>query len=37
MITVAAAWILLQEPITIFMLISGIIITFGVILVNKEF
>jgi drug/metabolite transporter (DMT)-like permease len=37
MITVAAAWILLQESITILMLVSGIIITFGVILVNKEF
>ena len=37
LITVAAAWILLQESITILMLISGIIITFGVILVNKEF
>jgi drug/metabolite transporter (DMT)-like permease len=37
LITVAAAWILLQESITILMLVSGIIITFGVILVNKEF
>ena len=37
LITVAAAWILLQESVTIFMLVSGIIITFGVILVNKEF
>ncbi len=37
LITVAAAWILLQETVTIFMLVSGIIITFGVILVNKEF
>jgi drug/metabolite transporter (DMT)-like permease len=37
LITVAAAWILLQESITLLMLVSGIIITFGVILVNKEF
>jgi drug/metabolite transporter (DMT)-like permease len=37
LITVAAAWILLQESVTILMLVSGIIITFGVILVNKEF
>ena len=36
-ITVAAAWVLLQESITILMLVSGIIITVGVILVNKEF
>ena len=37
LITVAAAWILLQESVTILMLLSGIIITFGVILVNKKF
>ena len=37
LITVAAAWILLQESVTVLMLVSGIIITFGVILVNKEF
>jgi len=37
LITVAAAWILLQESVTLLMLLSGIIITIGVILVNKEF
>lgn len=37
LVTVVAAWVLLQESITVLMLLSGIIITFGVILVNKEF
>ena len=37
LVTVVAAWALLQESVTVLMLISGIIITFGVILVNKEF
>ena len=37
LVTVVAAWVLLQESVTVLMLISGIIITFGVILVNKEF
>jgi len=35
-ITVIAAWIFLKEEITLIMLLSGIIITAGVILVNKE-
>lgn len=36
LVTVAVAWILLNEEVTILMLISGIIITSGVILVNKD-
>jgi drug/metabolite transporter (DMT)-like permease len=35
-VTVLAAWILLAENITALMLLSGIIITTGVILVNKD-
>jgi drug/metabolite transporter (DMT)-like permease len=35
-VTVLSAWILLNESITILMLLSGVIITIGVILVNKE-
>ena len=35
-ITVIAAWLILSETITITMLISGILITVGVILVNKD-
>jgi len=35
-ITFIGAWILLKEEITFLMLLSGIIITFGVYLVNKE-
>lgn len=37
LVTVMAAWVFLQEAVTILMFVSGIIITFGVILVNKEF
>ena len=37
LVTVVAAWVLLQESVTILMFVSGIIITFGVILVNKDF
>lgn len=36
LVTVFAAWILLNESITLLMIISGIIITLGVVLVNKE-
>jgi len=36
LVTVLAAWVLLSESITILMIISGMIITFGVILVNRE-
>ncbi|MBT8381698.1 MAG: DMT family transporter, partial [Ignavibacteria bacterium] len=36
-VTVTAAWIFLNESITLHMLLSGIMITIGVILVNKEF
>lgn len=35
-VTVAAAWIFLHESITLLMLLSGIIITAGVFLVNKD-
>ncbi len=35
-VTVIAAWILLREDITLFMILSGLIITAGVYLVNKE-
>ncbi len=35
-VTVAAAWFFLKEEITLLMLISGIIITLGVFMVNKE-
>jgi drug/metabolite transporter (DMT)-like permease len=35
-ITVLAAWLILAESITVTMLISGLLITIGVILVNKE-
>lgn len=37
LVTVIAAWLLLSESITFLMLLSGAIITLGVILVNKEF
>ena len=36
LITVFAAWVLLNESITVLMIISGMIITLGVVLVNKE-
>ncbi len=36
LVTVLAAWVLLSESITLLMILSGIIITFGVVLVNKE-
>jgi len=36
LVTVLAAWVLLSESITALMILSGIIITLGVILVNKE-
>jgi drug/metabolite transporter (DMT)-like permease len=35
-VTVIAAWILLREDITLFMILSGLIITAGVFLVNKD-
>ena len=35
-VTVIAAWILLRENITLLMILSGLIITAGVFLVNKE-
>ena len=35
-VTVTAAWIFLHESITLLMLLSGIIITAGVVLVNKD-
>ena len=35
-ITVLAAWLFLSESITLLMILSGLIITFGVVLVNKE-
>ena len=35
-VTVIAAWILLKEDITLFMILSGLIITAGVYLVNKD-
>ena len=36
LVTVLAAWVLLSESITVLMILSGIIITLGVVLVNKE-
>lgn len=36
LVTVAAAWLMLKEEITMLMLLSGLIITFGVIMVNKD-
>jgi drug/metabolite transporter (DMT)-like permease len=36
LVTVLAAWILLSESITVLMILSGAIITLGVVLVNKE-
>lgn len=36
MVTVAAAWLFLKEEITLLMMLSGFIITAGVILVNKD-
>ncbi len=36
LVTVLAAWVLLSESITVLMILSGVIITFGVVLVNKE-
>ncbi len=36
LVTVLAAWVLLNESITGLMILSGIIITLGVVLVNKE-
>ena len=36
LVTVFAAWLLLSESITFLMILSGAIITFGVVLVNKE-
>lgn len=35
-VTVVTAWIFLKEDITLLMILSGMIITFGVFLVNKE-
>jgi drug/metabolite transporter (DMT)-like permease len=35
-VTVITAWIFLKEEITLFMIISGLIITAGVYLVNKD-
>ncbi len=35
-VTVLAAWIFLSESITLLMIISGLIITLGVVLVNKD-
>lgn len=35
-VTVVTAWIFLNEEITLFMILSGLIITFGVYLVNKD-
>jgi drug/metabolite transporter (DMT)-like permease len=35
-VTVIAAWIFLKEEITLFMIFSGLIITAGIYLVNKE-
>ena len=35
-VTVIAAWFFLNESITVLMIVSGIIITIGVLLVNKE-
>ena len=36
LVTVLAAWVLLNESITVLMILSGVIITLGVVLVNKE-
>ncbi len=36
LVTVLAAWVLLNESITVLMILSGAIITLGVVLVNKE-
>lgn len=36
LVTVLAAWVLLSESITFLMILSGVIITLGVVLVNKE-
>lgn len=36
LVTVLAAWVLLSESITFLMILSGAIITLGVVLVNKE-
>jgi drug/metabolite transporter (DMT)-like permease len=36
LVTVFAAWVLLSESITLLMILSGAIITLGVVLVNKE-
>ena len=36
LVTVFAAWVLLSESITFLMILSGVIITLGVVLVNKE-
>jgi drug/metabolite transporter (DMT)-like permease len=36
LVTVLAAWVLLSESITVLMILSGAIITLGVVLVNKE-
>jgi drug/metabolite transporter (DMT)-like permease len=36
LVTVLAAWVLLSESITLLMILSGAIITLGVVLVNKE-
>ncbi len=36
LVTVLAAWVLLNESITLLMILSGVIITLGVVLVNKE-
>lgn len=36
LVTVLAAWVLLSESITVLMILSGTIITLGVVLVNKE-
>jgi drug/metabolite transporter (DMT)-like permease len=35
-VTVIAAWIFLRENITLLMILSGLIITAGVFLVNKD-
>lgn len=35
-VTVVTAWIFLKEEITVFMILSGLVITFGVFLVNKD-
>ena len=35
-VTVFTGWIFLKEDITLFMILSGLVITFGVILVNKD-